>query len=105
MTETYCPQWMDSFVALTLLRRSDGAGDLKQWSVDLPHAYKTIANPPPSSSEAAHICFLNPVDNRPYKCRILAQPFGSRRAPANWGRVVVSIQFLALRLLSLVAGA
>ena len=77
---------------------------MKQRSVDFPHAYKTIAIRP-SSSEAAHICFLNPVDNRPYKCRILAQSFGSRRAPANWGRVVSFLQFLARMLLSLAVGA
>ena len=104
MSETYCPQGLDSFVALTRIQHVNGAKDLKQWSVDFPHAYKTIALHP-SSSEVANICFLNPVDNQPYKCQILVQPFGSRRAPANWGRVVTFLQFLARRLLSLVVGA
>ena len=77
---------------------------MEQWSVDFPHAYKTIALHP-SSTEAAQICFLNHVDNRPCKCRILAQPFGSRRAPANWGRMVTFLQFSVRDLLSLAAGA
>ena len=59
----------------------------------------------PSSSEASYICFLNPIDNRPYKSPILAQPYGSRRAPANWGRVATFLQFLARVLLSLAAVA
>ena len=104
MSETYCPQGIDSFVALLKIQHKHGAHDLKQWSVDFSHAYKTIAIHP-SSSEAAHICFLNPTDNRHYKCRILVQPFGSRRAPANWGRVVVFVQFLDRKLLSLVVCA
>ena len=95
---------VDSFVALARLQHINGAEGLKLRSVDCPHAYKTIAQRP-SSSEAAHICFLNPVDNRPYESRILAQPFGSRRAPANWGRGVTFLQFLARRLLPLVMGA
>ena len=104
MSEIYCPPGLDSFVALTRLQHINNDGELKQRSVDFPHAYKTIALHSPSS-EVANICFLNPVDDRPYKFRILAQPFGSRRAPANWGRVVTSLQFLARRLLSLVVGA
>ena len=104
MSETYCPQGLDSYVALTRLQRINDDGELKQWSVDFAHAYKTIALHP-SSSEVSNIRFLNPADDRAYKCRILAQPFGSRRAPANWGRVVTFLQFLARRLLSLVVGA
>ena len=64
MSETYFPHGLDSFVALTRPHRVNGAEDLKQWDVDFPHAYKTIA-PQPSSAEADRICFSNPVDNRP----------------------------------------
>ena len=101
--ETYCPQGLDSFVSLARLHHVGGAGDLEQWSVDPPRAYKTIAIRP-SSSEADRICFLDHVDNRPYKCRILARPLGSRRAPANWGRVATALQFSARRLLPLRSG-
>ena len=103
MSEIYFRQGLDSFVALTRLQHVNGSEDLKQRSVDFPHAYKTIALRP-FSAEASRICFLNPVDNRPYKCRILAQPFGSRMALANWGRVVTFLQFLARMLLSIAVG-
>ena len=43
--------------------------------------------------------------NRPKTARILAQPFGSRRAPSNLGRVVTFIQFVARKLLHLAVGA
>ena len=102
--ETYCPEDLDSFVAIARLQHHHGARNLKAWSVDFSHAYKTIALHP-DSTDAAFICFTNPNDNLPYKSRILVQPFGSRRAPANWGRVVTFIQFAALRLLNLVVGA
>ena len=104
MSEKYCPQGLDSFVASKRIQHSNGAVGLKQWPVDFSHAYKTIATHP-SSAEAAHICFLNPAGNWPYKCRMLAQPFRSRRAPSNWGRVVAFLQFLARVLLSLAVGA
>ena len=58
MADTYCPQGIDSFVALTRIQSANGVSDLKQWPIDFPHAYKTIALHP-SSSEAAHICFVN----------------------------------------------
>ena len=103
-TETYCPQDLDSFAALTRLQTMHGADQLRAWSLDFSHAYKTIALHP-NSSEAAYICFIDPIDNLPYKSKILAQPFGSRRAPANWGKVVTFIQFVARRLLHLMVGA
>ena len=74
------------------------------WSVDFSNAYKTIElNKDPE--EASHICFSNPTNNRPYKARVLAQPFGSRRGPANWGRVVTFLQFSAGELLRVTTGA
>ena len=103
-TETYCPQGIDSFVAMSRLQVSQGADQLRAWSLDFSHAYKTIALHP-GSAEAAIICFINPSDNLPYRSQVLVQPFGSRRAPANWGRVVTFIQFLALELFYLPVGA
>ena len=74
------------------------------WSVDFSNAYKTIGINK-ESEEAAHICFINPTNNRPYKARVLVQPFGSRRAPANWGRVVTFLQFVAGEILRVTTGA
>ena len=91
-SETYCRQGIDSFLALTRPHRANGATDLEQRSFDFTHAYKAISLGT-SSSEAAKIYFINPVDNRPYKSKITALPFGIRRAPANWGRVVSFLQF------------
>ena len=48
---------------------------------------------------------MNPKTNTPHNARILVQPFGRSRAPANWGRVVTFVQFLAKRLLFLALGA
>ena len=48
---------------------------------------------------------LTPLTKPPYKARILAHPFGSCRAPSNWGRVVARIQFLARELVALTVGA
>ena len=102
--ETYRPQDLDSSVALTRLRKFHGSNHLRAWSPYFSHAYKTIALHP-GSAEASYICIINPVDNRPYTARILAQPFGSRRSPSNWGRVVKFIQFVARKMLHLAVGA
>ena len=97
-TETYRPQDVDSFVALTRLQKSHVSHHLRAWSLDFSRAYKTIAHHP-GSAEASYTCIINHADNRPYTARILVQPFGSRRAPANWGRVVTCIQFVAHKLI------
>ena len=81
-----------------------GVEDLRARCVDFPNEYKTIALRE-ASNDAATVCYINPEDNKPYKARILVQPFGSRRAPANWGRVVTFIQFIAREILSLAVAA
>ena len=103
-SETYFPQGIGSFVALTRLQHTNGADNLKQWPVG-PRANTKRSRYTPSSPDAAHICCLNPIDNRPYMCRISAQPFGSRLAPANWGSAVTPLQFSARMLLPLAVGA
>ena len=40
----------------------------------------------------------------PYRSQVLVQPFVSRRAPANWDRVVTFVQFLSMELLYLAGG-
>ena len=74
------------------------------WPLDFPNAYKTIGlNAAPK--DASHICLAKPANKRLYKARVLVQPFGSRRAPANWGRVVTSLQFVADEILHVATGA
>lgn len=58
-----------------------------------------------SSSDVSHSCLSNPSGGKPYKARVLVQPFGSRRAPSNWGMVVTFFQFVARELLFLTLGA
>ena len=72
-------------------------------SVDFPNAYQTIGLRH-DSRDVALVCFVDPCANAPHKARILAQPCGCRRAPANWGRVVAFRQFTARRLFNLSAG-
>ena len=81
-----------------------GVGALKAWPVDFP---KRIQNNfwREASNDAATVCLFNPDDNEPYKARILVQPFGRRRAPANWGRAVTFIQLMACELLTLTVAA
>ena len=101
--DAYFPQDLDTLVAHVRTLAKLGGSDFKAWSVDFSNAYKTIGLHE-SSVGAATVCFVNPTTNAPYKARILVQPFGSRRAPANWGRVVAFIQFLASELLTLTVG-
>ena len=101
---TYFAEMLDSFVASTRLHRVEGDEDMGQRDVDFPHAYETITLHP-SSPKAGRICVLRPVDNRPLRCRILAQPFGSRRAPANWRKFATFLQFPARMLPPLSVGA
>ena len=64
------------------------------WPVDFPNAYKLISLNA-SSSIAPHICFLNPTGRSPYRDKASVQPFVSRRALGNWGRVATFLQFAA----------
>ena len=91
-------------MVLARLQHKYGAQKLRMWSVDFPNAYKTIGLNK-ESEEVAHVCFINQTNGRPYKARVLAQPFGSRRAPANWGRVVTFLQFVAGEVLRVTTGA
>ena len=102
--DTYCPESLDVLVAQARRFARHGNCNLKAWSVDFSNAYKT-SGLHDESKKAATVCFARPSDNKPFKAQILAQPFGSKRAPANWGRVVTFVQFLARTLLSLVVAA
>ena len=103
-SDTYCPENLDTLVAQARTVANLGQGNLKARSVDFPNGYKTIGIRG-KSKDAATVCFARPDGNKPFKARILSQPFGSRRAPANWGRVATCCQFLASRLLTLVVAA
>ena len=103
-TDTCRPQDLDTLVAHFRALEKLGATDFRAWSGDCSNAYKTIGLHE-SSKEGETVCFVDPYTNVPHKARILAQPFGSSRPPANWGGVVTSIQFIAMELLALTVGA
>ena len=103
-SDTYFPQDLDTLFPQARELTKICARNLKARSVYFPNAYKTIGQHE-ASSFAGTVCFVNPADNSPYKPRILAQPFGSRMAPGNWGRVVTFLQFVAREVLSLTASA
>ena len=103
-SDTYCPQDLDTFMVLARLQHLYGARNLRIWSVDFSNEYKTIGLDE-ASREVSHICLANPTNERVYKARILAQPFGSRRAPSNWGRVVTVLQFVSGEALHVSTGA
>ena len=100
MSDTYRPQSIDHLLAMCRLLGLSGAENLKLWSVDFANAYKTIPVRDLSRS-VAHVVFANPADNGVYKARVLVQPFGSRSAPKNWGRVITCLQFLSSKLFRL----
>ena len=102
-SDTYCPQDLYTLFHARALTKP-GAENLRAWSVDFSNAYKTIGIRE-ASSFAGAVCFVHPADNFPYKARTLVQPFGSRRAPENWGRVVTFLQFVARELRSLTVSA
>ena len=103
-TDTYCPEDIDKLVADVRSLAKLGASDFRAWSVGFSHANKTIGLQE-SPKEAATICFAEPTTNIAHESRILVQPFGSRRSPANWGRVATFTQSVAKELLALTVGA
>ena len=52
MGDTYCRQDVDSCAEMTRIRQMFGGENLRMWSVDFSHAYKTIALPPDSTGVA-----------------------------------------------------
>ena len=76
-SDTYFPHDLDTFMVLARLQRKYGSANLRMRSMDFLNAYKTIGLGE-ASKDAAHICFINPANNRPYKARVLGHPFGSR---------------------------
>ena len=103
-SDTYCPQDLDTFMVLARLQHKYGATNLRMWSLGFSNAYKTIGMNE-ESKDASHICLLNPKNKRLYNVCVLVQPFGSRRSPANWGRVVTFLQFAAEEILHVSTGA
>ena len=103
LSDTYRPQTSDYLLALFRLQAIQGGSGLKVRSVDFTNAYKTIPVHR-GPSDVSCIMLFNPVGGFIYRASVIAQPFGSRSAPKNWGRVITRLQFLSARLLRLNVG-
>ena len=68
--------------------------------MDFAHAYKH-APLLQSQEKFAHIVFAQP-EGEPLADALRTQPFGSRRAPANWARVTQFIKFVVGKLFGII---
>ena len=91
--DTAVPDSLDTFLALTSYYRLIRPGcDLRAASSDFCHAYKNVGIPPDQGRFPTVL--LGPPTGPLLVSRLLTQPFGSTRAPANWGRVTRLIQWI-----------
>ena len=67
---------------------------LRAATADFCHAYKSIGLPPDKAPFASVL--LGPPTGSLMVAKLRTQPFGSTRAPANWGRVTALTQWVLL---------
>ena len=100
MSDTCIPDALDS--AITICRQfgvESPGQQLNIFTVDFKHAYKNVAV---ASRDLKYTSIIvAPPRGPPVACTLLVQPFGSRRAPANWGRVTRFLQHVLERLFSI----
>ena len=103
-TESYCPNDFGAFtnIAREQAKRTGMAN--RTGPIDFSHAYATIGMRPDSES-ASYVCLIHPFGNQVYAANLLAKPFGIRRAPSKWVRVLAFTQFRALGLFRLIMAA
>ena len=91
-SDTDVPENLDTLLAAAVFHTQKGpAVKLLTSPVDFKHAYKTIPICR-TQGDFAHIV-LTPPQGEPMVAELRTQPFGSRRAPANWGRVAAFAQW------------
>lgn len=96
---TCVPPGLDEFLSLVTYMGPIGPNvELRALPGDFSRAYKTVGIPV-SQSRIATIA-IAPHTGNPHVETLRTQPFGSARAPENWGRVANFIQFVMGRLLS-----
>ena len=99
-TETDVPDTIDAALALaTLYERLQKGLELNSFAVDFTHAYKNIPIPRDQSGIATII--LAPPNGPPMKASLRTQPFGARRAPANWARITAFLRWALARLFNI----
>ena len=95
--DTSIPDNLDSFLAGVMQFKKLAPGCvLKAFTVDFAHAYKHVPMEV-SQREFATIVFAD-TRGTPHYATLKTQPFGSRRAPANWGRVTAFTKWVMSRL-------
>ena len=95
--DTSVPQGLDCFLGMaTFFKLLNPDCTLRVFSEDFAHAYKTVGIPVAQAKFAT--IAMAPPTGEPHVATLRTQPFGSARAPANWGRVTKFIQFLMERL-------
>ena len=92
-SDTDAPENSDTWLAASLFyKRYDPLVKIRIFLVDFRHAYKTVPLCR-QQGDFAHIV-LAPPEGDPVVAELRTQPFGSRRAPANWGRVTSFVQWV-----------
>ena len=95
--DTCAPQGLDACLsAISFMKLIDPAVVLRAFTEDFAHAYKTVGIPVAQSKFAT--IALAPPTGPPHVATLRTQPFGSARAPANWGRVTKFIQHVLKKL-------
>ena len=95
--DTDIPDTLDAAPALSSLYEGLSPGiELTAFAFDFKHAYKNI--PIPNDQHELATIILAPLAGPPMKALLRTQPFGAKRAPANWARVTAFLRWLAARL-------
>ena len=103
LADTCVPETLDVFLAMLVAHGHHGpATELLAYSVDFAHAYKQVAVDATQADFATIV--LSNYEGAPHVATLKTQPFGSRRAPANWGRVAAFLKFALERLFSIWVG-
>ena len=93
MVDTSVPETLDVFLAMLLTQgHHNPTADLSAFSVDFAHAYKQVGIAEAQADFATVV--LADHAGVPHVASLKTQPFGSRRAPANWGRIATFFQFI-----------
>ena len=94
---------LDAFLATSQVRAKTLAGrTFRAFPLDFPHAYKHVGVAADQHDSAAII--LRGPAGAPHMATHRAQPFGSRRAPANWDRATAFLQCALRRLFAVWMG-
>ena len=91
--DTDVPENLDAMLALSnFYYKLNPDVSLQAFSVDFQHAYKNVPMCR-HQGEFAQI-LLSPPEGELLVAELRTQPFGARRAPANWGRVTAFSQWI-----------